>query len=190
MNRTARTPAEFVTELFDLYARKGESRYDEDVTQTAHALQCAALAQIDGDDQLVVACLLHDVGHLVLDEHEDDPAFLHRDLRHEDVGAGYLSAWFDERVTTPIRLHVPAKRYLCTIDPAYHDGLSRASQRSLELQGGRLPDAERAAFEDSPHAERAVLLRRFDDRAKVPDLVVPPLATYGERLLRTINAAG
>jgi predicted HD phosphohydrolase len=69
------------------------------------------------------------IGHLLVGEHDDQDDFLDRDLHHEDVGARFLSNWFSPAVTEPIRLHVTAKRYLCAIDPEYHDGLSDASVR-------------------------------------------------------------
>jgi predicted HD phosphohydrolase len=49
-----------------------------------------------------------------------------------------LRRHFGEPVLAPIRLHVAAKRYLCAIDPDYRAELSAGSQRSLEMQGGRL----------------------------------------------------
>ena len=66
--------------------------------------------------------------------------FWREDQNHEEVGADYLEPFFVEAVTTPIRLHVPAKRYLCTTDASYYDGLSEASKRSFQVQGGTLSD--------------------------------------------------
>ncbi len=66
----------------------------------------------------------------------------------------FLREVFPDAVLEPIRLHVDTKRYRSAIEPAYWDRLSTASKRSLTLQGGRLDDA--------------VMLRRWDDLAKVP----------------------
>jgi predicted HD phosphohydrolase len=53
----------------------GQSTYDEAVTQTEHALQCAALAEAAGFGlHAQVAALLHDIGHLVLGEDGDRPS--------------------------------------------------------------------------------------------------------------------
>ena len=54
-------------DIQDLFARHGSSQYSgEPVTQLEHALQTAHLAeQSDADDELVTACLLHDLGHLL-----------------------------------------------------------------------------------------------------------------------------
>jgi predicted HD phosphohydrolase len=56
-------------DLVRLFAEAGRRAYGESITQLEHALQCAALARHDrADDEIVVAALLHDVGHLVEDE--------------------------------------------------------------------------------------------------------------------------
>ena len=126
------TAAQKIDTLFNYMEKRGQSFYDEVVTQLEHALQCAALAQQhNASPTLITGALLHDVGHIILDEHSAREAFLDTDLSHEEVGAQYLEPFFPAAVTTPIRLHVPAKRYLCTTDASYHDGLSEASKRSF-----------------------------------------------------------
>src|SRR5487761_1857467 len=35
------------------------------------------------------------------------------------AGAARLTQWFPPPGTEPIRLHVPAKRYLCAVEPSY-----------------------------------------------------------------------
>ena len=173
------TAEQKVDTLFNYMEDRGQSFYDEVVTQLEHALQCAALAQQNNAvPTLITGALLHDVGHIILDEHSAREAFLDTDLSHEEVGAQYLGPFFPEAVTTPIRLHVPAKRYLCTTDSSYHDGLSEASKRSLRLQGGTMSDEEREAFEQIPHFEDALVLRRWDDLGKVKGLETPGLETY------------
>ena len=173
------TPAQKIDTLFSYMEKRGQSFYDEVVTQLEHALQCAALAkQQDASPTLTTGALLHDIGHIILDEHSAREAFLDTDLSHEEVGAQYLEPFFPNAVTTPIRLHVPAKRYLCTTDASYHDGLSEASKRSLKLQGGVMSDAEREAFEQIPHFQDALTLRRWDDLAKVKGLEIAGLETY------------
>ena len=165
--------------LFDYMVRKGQSFYDESVTQLEHALQCANQARInDGAPTQIASALLHDLGHFLLDEHNADKAFLADDLNHEAIGADFLEPFFPDAVTTPVRLHVPAKRYLCTTDAAYYNGLSEASKRSLRLQGGVMSEDERLAFERIPHFEDALQLRRWDDLAKVKNLETSGLETY------------
>lgn len=176
---TGATVQQKVDALFNYMERRGQSFYDEVVTQLEHALQCAALAQQnDASHTLITGALLHDIGHFILDEHNADKAFLATDLNHEEIGAQYMEPFFPDAVTTPIRLHVPAKRYLCTTDASYHDGLSEASKRSLKVQGGVMSDAERAAFEQIPHFQDALTLRRWDDLSKVKGLGIAGLETY------------
>jgi len=58
------TPAS-IDSVLELYSSFGNENYDEDVSQLAHALQCAALASRDGaNEELIAAALLHDIGHL------------------------------------------------------------------------------------------------------------------------------
>jgi [1-hydroxy-2-(trimethylamino)ethyl]phosphonate dioxygenase len=168
-----------VDDVLDLYARWGGDPYDEEVAQLAHAVQTAALAAAAGSDgALVAAALLHDVGHLL--HLAGGPAG-----PHEDTGPAYLAGLFPADVTGPIALHVEAKRYLCAVEPAYHDGLSPGSVRSLRRQGGPLDPDAAAAFIGRPGAEAAVALRRWDDAGKVAGLAIPPLAAY-EPLLRSL----
>ncbi|MDQ6698124.1 MAG: HD domain-containing protein [Actinomycetota bacterium] len=177
--------ARSVADLVALYDRWGSHRYDEDLSQGDHALQTAALAaDVDGSEPLVVAALLHDVGHLLdLDEHGGGGPPT-TDLGHEARGARYLARLFPPSVTGPIALHVSAKRYLCALDPRYRAELSAGSVRSLELQGGPMSDAELAQFRGQPSFDAAVRLRRWDDQGKVDGLDVPPLASYHHLLER------
>ena len=167
--------------LFDYMVRTGQSFYDESVTQLEHALQCANQARISkATPAQITSALLHDLGHFLLDEHDADKAFLADDLNHEAIGADFLEPFYPDAVTTPVRLHVPAKRYLCTTDAAYYDGLSEASKRSFRLQGGVMSDDERSAFERIPYSEDALNLRRWDDLSKVKNLETPGLEIYRE----------
>ena len=140
-----------VDDIMDLFARRGAAAYHgEAVSQTEHALQAAELAEREGAaDHLVVAALLHDVGHL-LDGQDEDLADRGLDGRHEEAGCAWLAAHFGPEVTEPIRLHVAAKRYLCAVDPAYLAGLSPASRRSLSLQGGPMNAEERGGLREQP----------------------------------------
>jgi [1-hydroxy-2-(trimethylamino)ethyl]phosphonate dioxygenase len=73
---------------------------------------------------------------------------------------------------------VQAKRYLVAMDPGYAGTLSPASQRSLVVQGGPLAPDAAVAFAALRHADAAVAVRRWDDRAKVLGLRVPALAAF------------
>ena len=169
--------------LHDLFDGPGTADYlGEDVTQAQHMLQAAALAETAGaSPELVIATLLHDVGHFTGPLTGAD-LMGGTDNRHSHVAADWLARWFGPAVTEPIRLHVAAKRYLCAVDPAYLRVLSAASAYTLEVQGGPMSDQEVAAFEAEPYAADAVRLRRWDDAAKDPGLTVPPFDHYRERI--------
>jgi phosphonate degradation associated HDIG domain protein len=167
-----------IDSILRLYEDKGSVMYGgQAVSQLAHALQCATLAEAAGaSDDMVVACLLHDIGHLFHSGLESDP--------HERAGAEYLSTIFEAPVTQPIRLHVKAKRYLCAVDQSYWSRLSDVSVESLAHQGGVFSQAEAAAFIEQSYAPDAVQLRRWDDEAKVPGLHTPALTHFAARLTR------
>lgn len=179
-----------VDEIMETLRSLGEQRYGrENVSQLAHALQCAELAETEGaSSALITASLLHDMGHLV-DKRFEVGQNKDIDRHHEDIGAAYLSAWFKDDVTIPIRLHVPAKRYLCAVVDGYFEDLSDASVRSLELQGGIFTPAEAEAFISQPYAEDAVRLRRWDDLAKVPDKKTQGLDHYQTHVERVYVGA-
>ena len=111
--------SQVVTALVDMFEGPlGATRYDGAVTQVEHALQAAALAaeEAGSDSPEVLAALLHDVGHLLLDEHAGNDAFLKEDLCHEDVSANWLeSQGFPSQVVEPIRLHVVTLTLTMTI---------------------------------------------------------------------------
>lgn len=169
--RTPDDVVDFVTSLFDA---RGGGTYEEDISQYAHALQCAALAEADGAARpLVVAALLHDIGHLVMTDADPE-----QDAHHERIAASMLSPWFGPDIVEPVALHVAAKRYLVTTDPSYLAGLSLASLGSLELQGGPMSPDERVEFEALPYFSDACRLRRWDDLAKDVDAVTPAWSHY------------
>jgi gamma-butyrobetaine dioxygenase len=169
-----------------LFASEGAAGYlGEPVTQAAHLLQSAALAErARAPDTLVAAALLHDVGHFTGAVTGDD-LMRGADNRHGDQGAAWLAQWFGPEVTEPVRLHVAAKRYLCATEPGYFERLSPASVYTLGIQGGAMSEGEQAAFRASRYAEDACRVRHWDDAAKDPDASVPPLGHY-EPLLRRL----
>lgn len=176
---TASNADQIVDEILRLFRERGDSAYvGEPVSQTEHALQAATFAEREGAGAaLIAAALLHDIGHLVHDLGEDcaDHGI---DSRHEELGARWLADRFGPEVVEPIRLHVPAKRYMCATDPNYYAGLSPASRQSLELQGGPFTGAQVEQFRAGGHADAAVRLRRWDDRAKIQNLATPDLAHF------------
>jgi phosphonate degradation associated HDIG domain protein len=169
-----------VEELFELYETLGERNYGESITQREHALQTAALARDAGaSESLMIAALFHDVGHLALDvQGESESELSSHDDDHEERGARILVRLFGPRVAQPVALHVTAKRWRCTREPAYHDQLSRASQATLIAQGGLLSEVECQRFERHPGFHDAVTLRTWDDFGKIEGLQVGALRDW------------
>ena len=187
--RQLESPAEIADAVIGLITDRGQTRYDESVTQLEHAVQCGGHALDAGAaDAVVLASFLHDIGHLLLNEHDENGDFLDTDLHHENVGARFLANWFGDDVTAPIELHVSAKRYLCATEPAYAARLSAASVRSLNVQGGPMPADEVAAFEARAHHRAAVDVRRWDDDAKVEGAAAPDVATFRDLMVRYLEA--
>ena len=175
-------PFDRLVELFESTAATG--LYGEDVTIAEHMLQTAALAEAaTADDAIVVAALLHDIGHLVAGDE--------RDQKHAAAGAAFLSNQaFPATVVEPVRLHVAAKRYLVATEPDYADKLSPASVRSLGQQGGPFGSAECEAFLAEPFRDVAIGLRRWDEGAKIAGHSVPPLRRYRDMVERLGQNAG
>ena len=178
-----------VAQLLRLMQERGEDWYGmEPVTQLHHALQCAQHAYLSGaTPQLITAALLHDVGHLF--EEEDVDAEPPTDFQHELRAAEGLATLFGPAVTEAVRLHVNAKRYLCQARPGYWKALSEASKASLVLQGGPYSKMQAQAFILQPYAADAIKLRLWDDKAKNPRAVTPPLGFFEPIVERAQRAA-
>jgi gamma-butyrobetaine dioxygenase len=172
--------------LAERFASEGAAEYlGEPVTQAAHMLQAAMLAERDhAGHALIAAALLHDVGHFAVTMTGLE-LMSGTDTRHGEAGASWLSQWFGPEVTEPVRLHVAAKRYLCATEPDYLAALSPASVYTLGVQGGPMHEAELAEFEAHPYAAAAIRVRRWDDRAKDPEVKPPPFSRF-EPMLRSL----
>jgi len=166
-------------EVFAIFQKRGPDAYfGESVSMTEHALQAAYFAHGAGaPPALIIAALLHDIGHLVEDV-PDDIADWAVDAHHEEIGAHWLAKRFRPEVSEPVRLHVPAKRYLLATDARYFAKLSPASVITLKLQGGPMTAPEVAAFETERFHREAVRVRQWDDQGKVAGLKTPGLRDY------------
>jgi phosphonate degradation associated HDIG domain protein len=175
-------------EILAIYQARGAGAYfGERVSMTEHGLQAAHFARLQSaPEALVVAALLHDIGHLL----EAVPEALEEwtsDAHHEVTGARWLAQRFPPAVAEPVRLHVPAKRYLCATESPYFAQLSSASVHTLKLQGGPMSASEVRQFEAEPFNKDAVRVRRWDDQGKVAGLKTSDLESYRpliERLAR------
>jgi phosphonate degradation associated HDIG domain protein len=170
-------------------ARGAQAYFGERVSMTEHGLQAAHFARAEGaPETLVLAALLHDIGHL-LEQVPDALEDWTLDAHHEEIGARWLAGHFDASVCEPVRLHVPAKRYLCATDPGYSRQLSPASVHTLKLQGGPMTPHEVTRFEAEPFWREAVRVRHWDDQGKVAGLATLPLREYMELTARLAQRA-
>jgi len=166
-------------EVLAIFQERGAGAYfGAPVSIAEHSLQTAFWAQAENaSPPLIFAALLHDIGHLI----DDVPADLNEwtaDARHEEVAGRWLARRFGPTVSEPVRLHVPAKRYLCAVDPSYFSKLSAASVATLKLQGGPMSAREVLNFERERFHQDAVRVRRWDDRGKIAGFATGSFADY------------
>jgi phosphonate degradation associated HDIG domain protein len=176
-----------VDDIRAAFAKRGHEGYGEGVSQLEHALQCAVFAERAGaSEPLIVATLLHDIGHMLHDLPEDiaDSGI---DTQHESLGSAWLSQHFGPEVSEPVRLHVAAKRYLSASEAGYFDLLSEASKLSLRLQGGPMDPEEQAKFGFERFFQEAVALRRYDDEGKVVGMETPDLRYFEPMIERSLR---
>lgn len=145
------------------------------VTQLAHTLQTALLAEEAGaDDERVPAALPHDLGHPVAGT-VDSPTLHGEDGLHQFRAVPFLWGVMPDRVPAAIQRHMAAKRFLCATRSGYLHALSSDAHRSFALQGGGVSPVEADGFMVLPWAPEAVALRLWDDQAKQARRAMPPL---------------
>jgi len=164
---------EVTNKILQIFHDHGQENYiGEEITQLEHACQSAYFAQKDGaSKELVLACLLHDIGHLLPETH----MYLNgEDLGvkdHETVGANFLrKLGLPEAVCIPAENHVKSKRYMLSKDAKLHDQLSEASQKTFILQGGKMTQQEMLEYETSQYFAESIKLREYENMAKVKNL--------------------
>lgn len=164
--------------IWDLFETSQSMPYiGESISQMEHGLQAADRAfSLGSSDELILAALLHDVGHLLTEQEQMAQLGV---KNHECIGADYLARiGFSTQVTDLVRSHVDAKRYLCSKTPRYLDKLSPASLATLTWQGGPMTAEECQSFEQSPIFKDALRLRSFDEYAKRTDYQSPNRIRY------------
>ena len=173
-----------IEDIVTIFRTKGDRAYGgEAISQLEHALQCATLAEgKNSKPELIVASLLHDLGHLLSDTEKTS-----KNDFHEHKVVPYLKKLFGLAVSEPVRLHVEAKKYLCAVDSDYWESLSPTSKQSLERQGGIFSEADAEKFMTKPYALQAVRLRSWDDRAKVVGLSTPDLNYFVPVIINCIQ---
>lgn len=183
------TPATIVAFLADIFERRGDEEYlGEPVTMAEHMLQGAYLAEQQGEPEIIiVAALLHDIGHFTSEFGTFSMDDTH-DKHHEEAGAAVLERFFPSLVVDCVRYHVAAKRYICATDPDYFGQLSAASIHSLKLQGGPMSPDEVKEFERNPNVNEIVRVRHLDDAGKIADMRTPGFAHYAPMVQRIVDA--
>ena len=191
---TAERARAAVDEVLAVYAAHGASDYiGEPVSSTAHALQaaaCARAAQPPQPDAVVAGALLHDLGHLL---GLQEPGKYERMgdcgvMCHEGIGAAFLERrGFPAATHAIVRNHVQAKRYLTWRDAGYYARLSSASKTTLGFQGGPMTEAEAREFEADPGHRTILLMRTWDEAAKVPGADVPGFEAHRDMLERLVR---
>lgn len=174
-----------VTRRLLLQRAMGSNYIGEPLSKASHMLQAARRARRQRrDDAVVLACLFHDVGHLLAAD--DTGGYGVAD--HARLGAALLRGLgFGERTCRAVELHADAKRYLVGGDPLY--ALTPASVTTLEHQGGPMRcAAERAAFEADPGFFDALAVRDCDDTGKSLDLTAREAAAAFGSFEETIVA--
>jgi len=173
---------ESIQTVFTLLESAGTEGYiGEPVSQLEHALQAAASAESEGQEpSVILGALFHDIGHLCASDEDARMGDLGV-LSHDKVGANFLrKLGFDEDVALLVEGHVDAKRYRVAADANYRNQLSEASLQTLEYQGGPMTPEEKENFEKHRLFEKLLLIRKYDERAKVQGLKVPDIKHYQE----------
>ena len=154
-----------IDELIKLYNTVGNENYfGEVVSKREHMIQAAVSAEEHIEsEQLILACLLHDIGHLL---EKDDMNGLGV-KNHGTVGKQYLEKMgMNKRVCKLVESHIAAKRYLVSIDETYYEKLSEASKKTLEYQGGKMNEDEINNFEKDLDMIEILGVRYHDDNGK------------------------
>jgi phosphonate degradation associated HDIG domain protein len=185
MEKSERIAAE-VLEL--LAGTGGEQYFGEAVTKLEHAVQCAWHARQAGAcEELILAALLHDIGHVLDDEDtiRDERVGV---VNHDETGRRWLrERGFSERLATLVGGHVDAKRYQTAVNGSYLARLSSASVETLRLQGGPMEADEALIFAAHPWHRDMLRLRSWDEMAKDPAWRGPGVEEYREMLVRHLE---
>jgi len=181
-----------IDEIFDLYERYGAADYiGEPVSQIEHMSQSAQLAIAGGyDDEVVLAAFFHDIGHICVQVTAEQSMAGYGVISHEKTGADFLRAkGFPERVARLVENHVQAKRYLTYKFPPYYENLSEASKKTLEFQGGVMSKQEADKFEADPLFELSILLRKWDEEAKIMNVPLIDLHLLKKKCKRVLSSS-
>ena len=163
-------------ELISIYDKVGSQSYKnlDGITQKAHVLQSAYLAQICGaPEDVIISLLFHDVGYFLKDNQDiyDD----------SDFGAEWLECeGFPLLCSDFVKYLCIAKVTLCMEEPLYYSSLPKVSQESYKVQRDKFlaqhlykkshAQAKSVFDQFNEHPKKEILksARMCEDMAKVP----------------------
>ena len=172
--------------IVNLYKKHGDSEYfGEAVSKTTHMIQTAVAAQNNNEpDYLVLACLLHDIGHFLEDDNMNGLGV----IEHGKLGADFLRHLnMYEKICCLVENHVLAKKYLVSQYDDYYNKLSSASKKTLEYQGGKMTKEEMKLFEHDPNFDLSLKVRNYDDIGKNINVEIPMIESFKSLILKYIN---
>ena len=157
-----------IDKIIEIYKIKGNTFYDKKITQNQHAFATMNLSIKNCEPKYFqLLCFLHDIGHLILNESDNNSDFLDKNLHHETIAYKFLTQYFPDKITKPILLHVIAKRYLCSLYKPYYNKLSDISKKSFKIQGGFLSEYHIKKFEKNKYFNDDIKLRKYEDESKL-----------------------
>jgi predicted HD phosphohydrolase len=172
--------------IVSLYHDFGSSDYiGEPMSIHEHSVQTANKAKQAGEsEEAQLACLFHDVGHILGLEAGNPPGMDGCGTEdHELVGANFLGhLGFSNTVAYLTLHHVNAKRYLVTRVPNYE--LTEASRITLAFQGGPMTEDECVKAEADDRWPIVLRMRSYDEGGKDPSV---PESTIGCHLPTIAN---
>jgi 2-amino-1-hydroxyethylphosphonate dioxygenase (glycine-forming) len=179
-----------IEEIFDYYIKYGEYDYiGEEISQISHMIQTAMLAENNNEPiHLILACLFHDIGHLLQIENKVNKVNKYGIKNHEKITKKFLSSHnIPEPIPSLAENHVKAKKYKTFKNPNYFNKLSNASKQTLMFQGGPMTEQEAIEFERDELFEESLRLREYDDKAKERGVELRELGYYKEMLRNYLN---
>merc|ERR1711871_375137 len=120
----------------------------------------------DENATVALACLLHDVGHVLGLEAGFPPDMTDFGTPDHDVAAAKFlkKLHFSDDLSYLVSQHVNAKRYLVHRVADYP--LSEASKAALELQGGEMTEEECVEAEKHSLWQTVIRMRRYHELSK------------------------
>jgi phosphonoacetate hydrolase len=98
---------------------------------------------------------------------------------HDVFGEKYLrQLGFSDKICQLVGSHVLAKKFLTATEEGYYESLSERSKQTLKIQGGPFSEEEVKEEMKDTLLQEKLNVRRWDDLAKMPGMVVEPLEDY------------